>query len=190
MDAAGVDQLGPLRAIFADVYQTVRPSRIAVLGCGTGNGLDVIDPAVTKRLVGVDLNATYLDLARQRHPGLTAIAEWSCAPVESCALDAATFDLIHAALLFEYVDTTALMPRIARWLAPQGTLSVVLQLPSDEAQISETAFASLRALTGLMRLVPPDELRDCATSAGLVARSERPVPLARGKSFWAATFAR
>ena len=57
MGVAGVDQLGPLRAIFADVYGAVRPSRIAVLGCATGNGLDVVDPTVTRHLVGVDLNA-------------------------------------------------------------------------------------------------------------------------------------
>src|SRR5438046_1827051 len=56
MGEAGVDEAGPLRAIFEDVYRTVRPRRAAVLGCGPGGGLDVIDPACTDRLVGVDLN--------------------------------------------------------------------------------------------------------------------------------------
>jgi hypothetical protein len=88
------------------------------------------------------------------------------------------------------VDPTALMARIARCLAPGGTLSVVLQLPGGDAQISETAFSSLRALSRLMRLIPPDEMLDKATRAGLTLRSERNVPLARGKSFWAATFER
>jgi SAM-dependent methyltransferase len=190
MGAAGVDQFGPLRAILADVYGAVRPSRMAILGCATGNGLDVVDPAVTRHLAGVDLNAEYLALARRRYPNLAGIAEWSCAPVESCSLDAGSFDLIHAALLFEYVDPTALMVRISRWLAPGGTLSVVLQLPGGDAQISETAFSSLRALGTLMRLIPPDEMLDEATRAGLTLRSERNVPLARAKSFWAATFER
>ena len=55
MGTAGAStQLGPLRTILADVYAQVRPARVAVLGCGTGNGLDVVDPARTRRLVGVD----------------------------------------------------------------------------------------------------------------------------------------
>jgi SAM-dependent methyltransferase len=188
MGAAGVDQLGPLRATFADVYRDVRPARVAVLGCGTGNGLDVVDPAVTRRLVGVDLNPDYLSVARQRHPQLAPIATWLCASVDRSDLEPGGFDLIHAALLFEYVDPSAVLPRIAAWLAPRGVFSLVLQLPGGDAAISETGFASLRTLTGLMRLVAPDELRPMAARADLVERSSRTIPLSRGKSFWAATF--
>jgi len=190
MGAAGVDQLRPLRDIFADVYAHTRPARLAVLGCGPGNGLDVVDPAVTRRVVGVDLNADYLALARRRHAPLTGTAEWIRADVAACALDPAGFDLIHASLLFEYTDPATLLPRIAGWLAPGGVLSVVVQLPGGDAAISATGFASLQTLTGLMALVPPDRLRALAAGAGLGETSSRDVPLARGKAFWAATFTR
>jgi SAM-dependent methyltransferase len=190
MGAAGVDQLRPLRDIFADVYQRVRPAGLAVLGCGPGNGLDVVDPAVTRRVVGVDLNADYLALARQRHAPLAGVAEWIRADVTACALDPAGFDLIHASLLFEYTDPALLLPRIAGWLAPGGVLSVVVQLPGGDAAISATGFASLQTLAGLMALVPPERLRALAAGAGLTETSSRDVPLARGKAFWAATFTR
>ncbi|HMF42336.1 MAG TPA: class I SAM-dependent methyltransferase [Polyangia bacterium] len=189
MGTAGVDQLGPLRAILADAYGQIRPARLAVLGCGTGNGLDVVDPAHTQRFVGVDLNPDYVALARQRQARLAGVAEWICADAATCALDPAGFDLIHAALLFEYVDPAAIVPRIAGWLAPGGVLSVVLQLPGGEAPISETGFESLQSLSALMALVPPERFRDLATRAGLTETSSRRIPLSRGKAFWAATFA-
>jgi len=93
-------------------------------------------------------------------------------------------------LLLEYLDPTAVLPRVAGWLAPGGVFSVVLQRPGGDARISATGFASLQTLTGLMRLVDPDDLRGLATRVGLVELASRDVPLARGKSFWAATFGR
>jgi SAM-dependent methyltransferase len=188
MGASGVDQLAPLRTIFAGVYARLRPSRMALLGCGTGNGVDVVDAAVTTRFIGVDLNPDYLAIARERHPQLANVATWLCAPVEDCAVEAASLDLVHAALLFEYVDPAIVVPRIASWLAPGGELSIVLQLPGGDATISDTGFASLRALSGVLRLVPPDVLRDLATRSGLVELSAATIPIARGKSLWAATF--
>ena len=189
MGTAGVDQLGPLSAILADVYRQVHPAHLAVLGCGTGDGLHVVDPTRTRRFVGVDLNPDYLALARQRQSRLAGVAEWICADVATCALEPARFDLIHAALLFEYVDPLLVLPRIAGWLSPGGVLSVVLQQPGGDAPISETGFASLQSLSALMALVPPERFRDLAARAGLSETSSRRIPLARGKSFWAATFA-
>ena len=190
MGVWGVDQLGPLRTILAEVYTQVRPARMAALGCGTGNGLDVVDPALTGRLVGVDLNPEYLSLAQERYPDLAAISQWMCADIDGCELDDGGFDLIHAALLFEYVDPAPLLPRIAGWLAPGGVLSVVSQLAGGDAPISDTGFSSLRKLGELMRLVAPDRLRDLAARAGLTEVSSKQVPLARGKSFQAAMFAK
>jgi SAM-dependent methyltransferase len=190
MGATGVDQLAPLRAIFADVYARVRPSRMALLGCGAGNGADVVDARITTTFIGVDLNPEYVALARARHPQLARVADWRCARVEDCELAAASLGLVHAALLFEYVDPALVLPRIAGWLAPGGVLSVVLQLPGGDATISDTGFASLHALSALFRLVSPDELRAHAAGSGLVEQSATAIAVARGKSLWAATFAR
>jgi len=187
MGEEGVDQLGPLRRIVEQVYREVQPSRVAVLGCGPGGALDVIEPGRTARFVGVDLNPEYISLARQRHPQSSAVAQWLCDPVEQCELEAASFDLIHAALLFEYVEPSQVLPRIARWLSPEGVLSVVLQLAGGDAPISETRFASLGRLSGSMRLVPPDRLCELAVREGLRLRSSTEIPLARGKRFWVGT---
>jgi SAM-dependent methyltransferase len=190
MGPDGVGQLAPLHDIFARVYRELRPARVAVLGCGTGNGLDAIDPAVTERLVGVDLNPEYIALARRRHARLAKLAEWLCASVEDCALERGHFNLVHAALLFEHVDPAKTLPRITPWLAEAGVLCVVLQQPAGEAPVSETPFASLRHLDGHMRLVAPHRFCELAPSAGLALRSSEEVPLPRGKSFWVGQFVR
>jgi SAM-dependent methyltransferase len=187
---AAVAQAAPLHAAFAEVYRALRPARLAVLGCGPGGGLDAVDPAVTQELVCVDLNPAYLELARQRHPRLAGITRWLCASVGDCQLEAGSLDLVHAALLFEHVDPAPVLPRIARWLAPAGVLSVVLQLPGDDAAISPSPFHSLGQLSGLMRLVPPDELKALALRESLQLSSATEVPLPRGKAFWVARFAR
>ena len=121
---------------------------------------------------------------------LAPIATWICASADRCDLEASGFDLIHAALLLEYIEPSTVLPRVVGWLAPGGVFSVVLQLPGGDGRISATGFASLQTLSGLMRLVDPDALRELATRVGLVELSSREVPLARGKAFWAATFGR
>jgi hypothetical protein len=41
---------------------------VLLLGCSTGNGLARVDPTVTRRLTGVDLNPEYLARLRDRFP--------------------------------------------------------------------------------------------------------------------------
>jgi len=121
MGPQGVDQRAPLSAIFEEVYAAAQPDRLLVLGCGTGDGLEHVNPAVTKRIVGVDVNLQYLGVARQRFIGLGARLELFCSEAERFRAAPASFDLVHAALLLEYLHPEPLVRRIAEWLAPHGT---------------------------------------------------------------------
>jgi SAM-dependent methyltransferase len=138
MGPDGADQLAPLARIFGEVVAAARPRSIALLGCATGNGLEAVDPAVTSRVVGVDLNPEYLALARRRHAALGEALDLRCADLLACALEPAAFALVHAALVFEHLDPAALAASIAAWLAPRagwlaprGICSVVLQVATD-----------------------------------------------------------
>jgi SAM-dependent methyltransferase len=189
MGPDGVDQLAPLAAIFAEVYAALRPSSLALLGCATGNGLDALDPAVTRRIVGVDINPAYLEIARRRHAGLGAALELLCADLARCELAPGAFELVHAALVLEHVDPEALVARIARWLAPGGTCAVVLQLERGAPPVSPTRFASLQALAGSMHLLSPDEARVLFAAQGLDERRDWEVPLPGGKAFYVGLYA-
>ncbi|MBM3315539.1 class I SAM-dependent methyltransferase, partial [candidate division WOR-3 bacterium] len=93
MGPQGADQSRPLAELFAGFYRKSRPAALAVPGCATGNGLECVDPAVTKRLVGIDINPEFLRVAAERLPRLRGIAEWLCRRVEECSLPPASFDM-------------------------------------------------------------------------------------------------
>jgi SAM-dependent methyltransferase len=176
---AGVDQLAPQSAILGKLLSALRPARLAVLGCATGNGLEHVDPAVTSRVVGVDVNVQYLAIARQRFLGLGPILELYCEDVLRVRLRRDSFDLVHAALLFEYVDALPLAERIASWLSPGGACSVVLQLTPPPAHPAPPP--SMRAVAAGARLVAPAELRASFRRAGLEERKAYEVPVPSGR---------
>jgi SAM-dependent methyltransferase len=188
MGPQGVDQLAPLSALFEEVYAATQPDRVLVLGCSTGNGLEHVNPAVTKRLVGVDVNLQYLGVARQRFIGLGARLELFCSEAEKFRAAPGSFDLVHAALLFEYLHPEPLVRRVAEWLAPHGTCSVVLQLPGGKGPDAPTK--TMQIIEKAMKLVPPDELTRLFEHYGLPLRRSKSVPLRHGKSFWAGVFGR
>src|ERR1700694_5490410 len=188
MGPQGADQLAPLAAIFGKLYAARRPRRLAVLGVATGNGLEHVDPTVTRRTVGLDVNLSYLAVTRQRFMRLGASLELLCGDLERAQLDAGGFDLVHAALVLEHLDFRRTLPRLASLLAPGGAFSVVLQLPDGRPVI--TPIASLRAVGEAMRLVPPEELRSRAAEAGLAERVAYVVPLPTGRRLFTALYQR
>ncbi len=187
MGPGGLDELGPLSTIFAKAYAARRPRRLALLGVATGNGLEHVDLHLTGRIVGVDVNLSYLAVARQRQRRLGAALELLCGDVERAQLDTGRFDLVHAALVLEYVDVRVVVPRVASWLAPGGAFTVVLQLPGG-TEVRESQYPSVRALDDATRLVPPQELRSLAEAEGLVERRAFVVPLATGRRYFAALY--
>ncbi|HET7754867.1 MAG TPA: class I SAM-dependent methyltransferase [Anaeromyxobacteraceae bacterium] len=188
MGPGGVDQLGPLSAIFGKVYSALRPARVALLGCATGNGLEHVDPAVTRQVIGVDVNIQYLAIARQRFLRLGSTLELYCEDVLRVRLRSGALDLVHAALIFEHVDPLPLAERIASWLAPGGACSVVLQLTRPEPPRG-SAPPSMAAIAASLRLVEPAELRASFRRAGLAERKAFEVPVGAAR-FLVALFAK
>jgi len=189
MGDPSVGQLRMLSEVFAEVLREVRPRTVAVLGCATGNGFEHIDPDVTGLTLGIDLNPAYLAVARGRFgskvPGLSLV----CADLARFELASGSLDLVHAALVLEYVDPDGLIRQAARWLRPGGTLAVLLQLPSEHAgKVSATPFASLRRLEGAMKLVEPKVVRTAASESGLVETQATTLVLDSGKSFFLARY--
>ncbi len=184
MGPFGAGQSPVLSEILGEVCLRLRPRRLAVLGAGTGNGFEHIDPMCTTKVTAIDVNPGYLAILRARHPGLASVLDTICAPVEECERAPESIDVVHAALIFEYTEPAALVGRVAAWLVSGGVLSVVLQLPSDQPAVTPTRYESMRLLDGFMHLVPPEELTRHASSAGLALMEARDVPMRSGKRFW------
>jgi SAM-dependent methyltransferase len=184
MGSAKVGQLPVLNRIFADALAEFAPRHLAVAGCSTGNGFEHIDLDVTRRIVSIDINPDYLDVLdrryRHRIPGLELV----CADLASCSLEPCSLDLIHAALVFEYLAPEDVLPEFTRWLRAGGILTVVLQLPSPTSKmVSETPYTSLRALGSIMRLVDPVVFCKLAGECGLATLRSWDVDLKLGKRF-------
>jgi SAM-dependent methyltransferase len=178
---AGRRLAGPLGVLLGKVCAARRPERLLVLGAGTGCGLEHVDPAVTRRTVAVDPNLSYLAVARQRFMRLGASLDLRCATAERADLPAAGFDLVHAALVLEWADPRVVVSRVARWLAPGGAFTVVLDL--DGRTLRDPRSPAARAVAQAARLVPPEALRREATAAGLAERRAFVVPVPDGRLF-------
>jgi len=188
MGSPGVQQLEYLARIFAEVLTSYRPEALAVPGCATGNGFEHI-PAGASRVVGVDFNPQYLATLRQRFQSALPTLELVCEDVVSCDLGQRSLDLVHAALIFEYVNPATIINRVEPWLRPGGTLSVVLQLPTSTGRaVSDTPYESIAALEAVLTLVEPSVVRALAGRCGLDEIESRTDTLASGKQFFFGCF--
>jgi ubiquinone/menaquinone biosynthesis C-methylase UbiE len=184
MSAPKVAQLQMLNKIFADVLNEFQPKSVAVLGCTTGNGFEHLINKNIVQIVGVDLNPQYISICKKRFEKSLPQLELICADLNQLELQNSSLHLIHAALIFEYVDIDKVLLKILRWLKPDGMLTAVLQLQSDKSSpVSETPYKSLRLLNSFIKLVEPEELRGKAKKCGLEEVKNYKIKLESGKSF-------
>jgi len=175
---------------LAGLLQIHPPRSVAVIGCAGGNGFERIDPQHTHRVVGVDVNPEYLACAQRRFDGVYRSLELICADVQTSPLTFAPVDLMFAALIFEYVDVSTTLANLTAGLRPGATLAVLVQLPAaGKAPVTATPFASLAALSAIMRLTPPEEVIGAARGAGLSFSGMRRIELPTGKRFQLLQFA-
>ena len=184
MSSPTVNQRPMLSRLMGDVLASFRPRTMLVLGCSTGNGLERVNPEVTSRVTVVDLNPAYLLRLGERFSNPGFALDVQCADLDDIVLEPEAFDLIHAALVLEYVEWPLLVPRVSSALKPGGVLSVVLQLPSSTSPaVTPTPFVSLRSLESLFHFVEPGALVTAARDAGLTVTSRRTESLPAGKAF-------
>lgn len=184
MDNPSVGQRAVLNQIAQDTFRSTAPSSMLVLGCSTGNGLEHVDPAITTRIVAADINPSFLAVLRARDLRARAALEIRDADIDDFAFEDTAFNLVHAALLLEYVDWRALLPRVARALADGGFFSVVLQRPAASTPaVTPTPFVSLRALERVFGFVDPSELIDRCGQLGLLLVERLLHPLPGDKAF-------
>lgn len=190
MRSPDVDQLVPLSDLFAQVLGRHRPTSVAVLGVAGGNGLEHVDPSLTSRVVGLDVNAQYLDATRRRFPDLPGL-ELHCVDLTEPTVSVAPVALVHAAMVFEHAGTGACLDNALSLVEPGGVFSTVLQLPSDTAgAVGVTPFPSMETLARHFAFVDPGHLQRTLVARGWNLVDDRRVPLPSGKAFWSGVFRR
>lgn len=185
-----VAQLDVLALLFREVLDYCRPPSVVILGIAGGNGVDQIDPNVTRRIAGVDVNPDYLAAVRRRFPALQDI-ELHCADLAQQLVVMPPVALVHAALIFEHAGVGRCLDNAILMVADGGALSVVLQLPSPMAAgVGASPYASLAGLKPNFALVDPAWLKETLEVRGFRLVQQTLRPLAAGKSFWLGVFQR
>jgi hypothetical protein len=188
MGSAGVRQLTVLAELFRCALDRCFPDSVAVLGVAGGNGLEQIDCAVTKRIVGVDVNQRYLDEVQRRFGTLPRL-ELHCRDLAEPDFNLTPVALVHAALIFEHVGLGLALKNALSLVAPGGRLSVVLQSPSEDEQgVASTSYTSMQTLKQDFALIDISEFQRLLTQKGfqLVEQANRFLPA--GKALWLGVF--
>jgi hypothetical protein len=190
MSSDGVQQLRALADLFKHSLQRSMPESLAVLGIAGGNGLEHIDSKVTRRIVGVDINQTYLDAVEERFGTIPGM-ELHCCDLSCSDLLVDPVVLVHAALIFEHTGLDRPLDNALSLVARGGQLSVVLQLPSESGQaVAAAGYASMQSLKRDFALIDVNEFqRLLATKKfDLIEQEIRTVPA--GKALWLGMFAK
>jgi SAM-dependent methyltransferase len=184
MSSPEVDQLSVLSRLLHEALERFRPRDLLLLGCSTGNGLVHVDPAVTYRVTGVDINPEYLACITEQFPSPGFELTLHCADVMTYAFAPDAFDMVHCALLFEYLEWPQLIFELGRTTRIGGGLSIVLQRPSDALPaVTRTGYPSLGRLEPLFHFVEPANVIAQAHARGFELQAQRIELLNSGKAF-------
>lgn len=182
MSSSNVRQLQTLGKIFRDLIHEFNPRILMIPGCTTGNGFEEIKEA--EKVIGIDINPDYLQRCKEKYSSSKYSLELIQADLATFEYHGNPVDLIHAALIFEYVDPEIMIPRFIKWLKADGILSVVLQLESETAdKISDTEFQSLKKLGEILNLIEPKRFCNICVECGLSQLKNFIVDLPGGKKF-------
>ncbi len=189
MRSEQVQQLEVLARLFGQILGSVKPKSVAILGMAGGNGLERIDPQITTRVCGIDINAGYLETVADRFPNLPGL-ELNCLDLKGPSIDVLPVDLVHAALIFEHAGLNPALDHALRLVNPGGALSVVLQLPAaqPEQNIRVDASSSMARLREGFHLIDPEEFTGRVVGSGFQFVHETQQSLPGGKAFWTGMF--
>ncbi|HEV2701310.1 MAG TPA: hypothetical protein VGV09_06755 [Steroidobacteraceae bacterium] len=184
MALPSVGQGDLLATQFDELLTSLLPESAAVIGCAGGNGFDRVRIAITKRLVGIDINPHYIQELAYRHAATIPGLELYVRDIQEPLAGIRPVQFIYAALVMEYVEPAAALGNLVALCGPETILATVLQLPGSHAPpVTESPFIRLQELAPVLRLVPPEKLAACASEQGFVLLATRYLTAASGKQF-------
>ncbi len=189
MSSPNVGQQQMLNLIFKELLNQFNPKKIAVVGCTSGNGFEHVDFDYIDKLLGIDINPEFINSAKEKFGDAGKKIDLVCADIQDYDFGKMKFDLIHCALIFEYISVEKVLLKSVNSLNPNGILSVVLQLAnSDKPAVSKTEYKSLESLSSLINLHTVGDFKKIAEKSGLKEIEGRTIKLKSGKEFYFGIF--
>jgi SAM-dependent methyltransferase len=184
MSHPSVGQLELLSILMRKYFHQLQPESTIVLGVAGGNGLEHIEPLVTKKIIGIDINQDYLDATARRHSSRLNALELLHLDISKNLAQICSVKMIWAALIIEYVGIeNCLLFALNNLMVPGGHLIVTVQSSRQMLSVSPTGVESVEKVGKIFQPVDTKVLLDKAEQMGfkLVVREENELP--NGKSF-------
>ena len=179
-----IGQAAAIREAIREATESLKPKSFLYLGCAGGNGLEAFS---TQRVVGLDLNETYLVRARER---------WPTAELIQCDLNHAlpklgAFDLAFGALVFEYIENLqGLLDQLSQCVS--GRLVVLILATREGAPaVSDSPYRQMLQPVGSeFRYLSIESFLDTARRASFDVIEQKEITLPAGKYFVSITLGR
>jgi hypothetical protein len=184
-----VGQLELLSALTKKYFDITQPRSSMFLGVAGGNGLEQIDPVITKELIGIDINQHYLDTTVRRfQTRFDSFRTINLDITDNSNITINKVELVWAALIVEYVGIENALTFSRNNLSDNGHLVITTQSNRGAKSVSPTGVESVKSLGPIFQSVDSDVL--CQKAAvmdfTLVNKEENELP--NGKSFFTFQF--
>jgi hypothetical protein len=178
-----VGQARELNEQTKHALQRWTPENFALLGCSTGNGLEHVNPGITKTVHAIDINPQYLQKTKENYglkiPGL----QLHHLDVQQDRLLLKNIDLFFIGLVLEYTDPHVVLPKVASALSNKGVLTIIIQKNIQTSFVSNTNYHSLKKLEQISGEVSEDDLDACLKDESMVLIDRKEIALTKHKSF-------
>ena len=159
------------------------PENFALLGCATGNGLEHINPEITKGVYAIDINQHYLNKTKENFAKKINNLETINADIENDELTIQNIDLFFVGLVLEYVEAKSVLKKIINTLNNKGVLFIVIQKSKQASFVSKTKYKSLEKLGDYSNEVNEKEVDTFICSENLLLINREEIYLTENKSF-------
>ncbi|MHB1050875.1 MAG: class I SAM-dependent methyltransferase, partial [Bacteroidota bacterium] len=189
MSDPSVGQSKVLAQIFRDQITAFTPAVVTIFGIGAGDGLDVLDPSVTKKVTGIDVNGEYLNLCAERYSSRGYRLHLIETDVNTGFITMSPSDMVIANLFLEYVEREK-FHSVIRHCAHAGTIiSVTIQQNNGESFVSQTKIPTLNGLARYHRDVDKEDLIASMNANGCMLLGVKKYGLPGKKEFLRCDFA-
>ena len=182
MKLDSVRQLQAMNALMKGQLDAYPVSSVMILGIAGGNGLEHIAKGRFSKVYGIDINAAYLEEARQRYPALEGVLDCRCIDLISGTELLPHAGLVIANLLVEYIGYEGFQ-RVIQAVGPQY-VSCIIQINLEGNWVSDSPY--LHVFDGLDQVhcqMDGQELIGRMSEIGYRVIKTLEYPLPNGKKF-------
>jgi hypothetical protein len=184
MSLPQVGQAQLLAGLVGEFAAAARPGSFALAGCAGGNGLDRLDPSVTRRVAAIDLNPQFVAATAGRFASRFERFESLVGAIPDPAIAFPPVAMLFAGLLFEYVEIEPALAWMFARLEAEGLLVTALQLPNPSMpSVTPSPYTSLESLAPVFAYRSATALRDAALALGAVETHSSIRRASGGKDF-------